>query len=99
MTAPALEPRPAPVADMGGVPASVTLAQVAAGGSHSLALGSDGRAYAWGYNDAGELGDGTITSRPAPVPVDMSSVPPGVTFTRIAGGGEFSVALGSDGRA
>ena len=58
------------------VPAPVTTSgitgvrAVSAGGYHSLALLEDGSARSWGYNGAGELGDGTEEDRPAPVPVN-----------------------------
>ena len=51
------------------------------GQGHSLALTQDGRVWAWGYNDHGQLGDGTTTTRFSPVLVSGLS---GVT--RIAGG-------------
>ncbi|MBI0072355.1 chromosome condensation regulator RCC1, partial [Bifidobacterium sp. W8115] len=35
----------------------------------SLAVGSDGNAYAWGYNGNGQLGDGTRDDKHAPVMV------------------------------
>jgi uncharacterized protein (TIGR03437 family) len=40
---------------------------VAAGTGHSLAVKNDGTVWAWGYNDDGELGDGTTTQRNTPV--------------------------------
>lgn len=39
---------------------------VAAGGAHSLAVTANGHVYAWGKNDDGQLGTGTITSSYAP---------------------------------
>ena len=39
------------------------------GRGHSLALRRDGSVWAWGANDAGQLGDGTNTFRLAPVAV------------------------------
>ena len=33
---------------------------IAAGESHSLALNSNGTVWAWGRNNYGQLGDGTI---------------------------------------
>lgn len=80
-----------------GLPAGVTSTQVAAGDFHSLALGSDGNTYAWGYGSDGQLGNGTVVTTSA-VPVRVE-VPTGVTFTQVAGGASFSLAVGSDGQA
>jgi alpha-tubulin suppressor-like RCC1 family protein len=70
--------------------------QVAAGWAtrfgHGLEARSDGTAWAWGDNAAGELGDGTTTSRLAPVQVTGLT---GVTL--VAGGCTHSLALRSDG--
>jgi len=66
--------------------------RIAAGGLHSLALLSDGTVRAWGYNDFGQLGDGTVTDRSAPVKVA------GLTgVTQIAAGAWHSLAVRSDG--
>ena len=42
---------------------------VSAGGYHTLALKSDGSLWAWGYNNHGQLGDGTIETRNVPTRV------------------------------
>jgi alpha-tubulin suppressor-like RCC1 family protein len=42
---------------------------VSAGNWHALALDEDGVLWAWGYNGSGQLGDGTLESRVAPVRV------------------------------
>jgi len=55
----------APVAVMGGL----TFAAVTVGGSHACGLTSRGAAYCWGGNAVGQLGDGTLTDRVAPVTV------------------------------
>ena len=47
------------------------------------------RAYCWGYNSAGQLGDGTLTDRSSPVQVFGSRL----RFTQIAAGREFTCAL------
>jgi len=43
---------------------------ITAGENYSLAVKSDGAVWAWGYNNSGQLGDGTTTNRPAPVQVN-----------------------------
>ncbi len=43
--------------------------QVSAGDAHTCGVTTDDRAYCWGINDFGQLGDGTITERVRPVPV------------------------------
>lgn len=72
----------------------LTFTQISAGNSHTVALGSDGSAWAWGNNGNGQLGDGTNTSSSLPVRV---AAPPGVTFTQIDVRNYHSVAIGSDG--
>jgi alpha-tubulin suppressor-like RCC1 family protein len=61
-------------------------------GGHTLALKSDGTVWAWGLNDAGQLGNGTSS---------ISSVPVQVLYltnvSAIAAGNRFSLALKSDG--
>ncbi len=39
------------------------VAELTVGGYHSCALTLDGHVWCWGYNDAGQVGDGTSTSR------------------------------------
>jgi alpha-tubulin suppressor-like RCC1 family protein len=77
------------------LPAGVLVTAVAAGDNSSLALTSDGRVLAWGWNLDGQLGDGTTTSRPTPVAVHL---PKGTHVTAIDAGAAFSLALTSDGR-
>jgi len=45
------------------------VAQIAAGPFHTCALLADGAVRCWGRNDGGELGDGTVENRSAPVAV------------------------------
>ena len=39
---------------------------IAAGTEHTVALKGDGTVWVWGYNNVGQLGDGTARSRPTP---------------------------------
>jgi alpha-tubulin suppressor-like RCC1 family protein/Tol biopolymer transport system component len=65
---------------------------IAAGTSHSLALKSDGTAWAWGDNLSGQLGNGTNNITSTPVQVS------GLTgVAAIDGGGYFSLGLTSNG--
>ena len=87
------------------LPADFTYLQVSAGAQHSLALGSDGNAYAWGYNNSGQLGDGTSTERHAPVRVKTPDrktypdLPADFTYLQVSAGLHYSLAVGSDGNA
>ena len=79
--------------------------QVSGGTYHSLAVGADGNAYAWGYNSSGQLGDGTTTSRTTPVmvkepdPKTSTDVPADLAYVQVSAGYEHSLAVGSDGYA
>src|SRR6202042_3854447 len=63
-----------------------------------LALSSAGQVYAWGYNLDGQLGDGGTASSSVPVVVSGGAIPAGTTFTKIAAGASFSLALSSTGQ-
>ncbi|HPS94216.1 MAG TPA: RCC1 domain-containing protein [Deltaproteobacteria bacterium] len=45
-------------------------AAAAAGAFHSLAIRTDGSAWAWGRNDSGQLGDTTQSNRNTPVQLE-----------------------------
>lgn len=61
---------------------------ISAGGFHTLALLAGGGVMAWGYNESGQLGDGTTTQRTSPQPV------PGVAgASAVAGHDDTSFAL------
>lgn len=81
-----------------GVLAGVTVTAVAVGGSHSVALGSDGKVYTWGFGTNGQLGNGTTATSKVPVAVKMDGVLSGVTVVAVAAGYAHTVALGSNGK-
>ena len=78
--------------------ASQGAASISAGNSDSCAIES-GKAYCWGRNDAGQLGDGTTNDSTVPVPVDTSGVLAGKTLTQITVGVNHTCALDSTGSA
>jgi alpha-tubulin suppressor-like RCC1 family protein len=82
-----------------GVLAGKTLAQVSAGGQHACALDTSGRAYCWGRNFSGELGDGTATESSGPVAVDTRGVLAGKKLTELAAGASSTCALDASGAA
>jgi alpha-tubulin suppressor-like RCC1 family protein len=74
------------------VPGLSGVVQVAAGAASDYALRSDGTVWAWAYNEAGQLGDGTTLNRLYPSQV------PGLTgVTKIAAGQQVAYALHADG--
>ena len=82
---PTLTPEPSPPASPTLAPVAAVTA-VAAGDSHSCALASDGRVFCWGFNDMGQLGDGTHDYRDFPtLPVvgidDAVAISAGIRFS------------------
>jgi len=71
---------------------------IAAGSIHSCAI-EDGKAYCWGYNGDGELGNGSTTSSRVPVAVDASGALAGQTLTQISALDGFTCALDTAGDA
>ncbi len=69
---------------------------IAAGNLHSLAVQSDGTVWAWGADANGQLGDGTTTNKSAPEQIG-ASVTGFSSFSRVAAGGNFSMALQANG--
>jgi alpha-tubulin suppressor-like RCC1 family protein len=67
---------------------------VSAGGDHTCGIRSDDRAYCWGANDYGQLGNGTTTASTRPVPV-VGPVP----FVTTVAGGTYSCAEAAPGGA
>ena len=60
---------------------AIRLTSVAAGSFHSCGLTASGAAYCWGFNQDGELGDGSTTASSIPV-----AVTGGLTFSTVSTG-------------
>jgi alpha-tubulin suppressor-like RCC1 family protein len=69
-----------------------TWAAVAATHKHSLAIKTDGGLWAWGRNNYGQLGDGTIADKIDPVQVESGS-----TWTMVATGFYHTGAIKTGG--
>ena len=84
-----------------GVSADFTYVQVSAGTDHSLAVGSDGYAYAWGNNNNGQLGNNITSFSSVPVrvcdPSTGSNADTGLKAIQVSAGRLFSLAIDQDG--
>jgi uncharacterized delta-60 repeat protein len=72
------------------------VSSVSAGRAHSLAVAA-GKAYAWGSDTVGQLGDGTGGTF-LDMPVELAGALAGKTVTFIGAGGFFSIACTDDGK-
>jgi len=66
--------------------------QVAAGTLHTVATKSNGTLWAWGWNEGGQLGDGTWFDRDSPVQIGSAS-----DWEQVAAGQAYTLAIKSDG--
>lgn len=66
---------------------------IAAGAYHSIAIGNDGKAYTWGYNNFGQLGNGTSTNSNIPV---LVSIPNGVVPAKVFATNNACMILGTN---
>ena len=80
-----------------GTTGFTTTPMISAGGSHTVALKSDGTVWAWGWSRDGQLGDGTTNNSE----LSHSSIPVQVlnlyNITAISAGAGHTVALRNDG--
>ncbi len=67
--------------------------KAASGVYHNLMISNDGKLFAWGKNNYGQLGDGTMTDRPIPTQIGTAS-----NWEDIGCGYEYSMAINSDGK-
>jgi alpha-tubulin suppressor-like RCC1 family protein len=68
--------------------AALSFSQVSAGALHTCGIATNQRAYCWGDNSAGELGNGTTTSSNKPV-----LVAGGLQFVQISAGTEYTCGI------
>ena len=85
--------QPAAVNTSTMVAGSVTA--INAGSAHSCAVGN-GKAYCWGYNNVGQLGDNSVTQRTTPVAVYAAGVLSGRTVTALTAGASTSCSVADD---
>jgi alpha-tubulin suppressor-like RCC1 family protein len=73
---------------------TLSFRQVSAGGAHTCGVTTDNRAYCWGVNNFGQLGDGTTGDRIRPVAVGG-----GHQFLQVRAGDNHTCGLTTDDRA
>ncbi|MFN7921766.1 MAG: hypothetical protein U0Q16_16820 [Bryobacteraceae bacterium] len=78
------------------IPGLTNVTAIAGGEAHTCALLADGTVRCWGQNSSGEIGDGTNTTRPSPVPVPGLANVVGIA-TGGDLGGSHTCALIADG--
>ena len=83
-----------PEAAVAAATAALAFAGVSAGESHTCGVTTDNRAYCWGRNGDGELGDGTTNDRNTPV-----AVVGGLRFIQVSAGFSTTCGVTTDHRA
>ena len=79
-----------PTAVAGGL----TFKQVNPGNAHTCAVGTDARAYCWGYNGLGQLGDGSTSNGSTP-----HAVGDGRSYTQVVAGVSYTCGVTTGKRA
>ncbi len=78
--------------DKGDIPSGVSLSSISVGNYHTCGVGSNYKAYCWGYNNVGQLGDGgSVTSSDSPIEVQTS-----VTFKSISAGANHTCGISTN---
>lgn len=72
---------------------AVAFADVTAGGSHTCAVTTTGRAQCWGSNGRGQLGDDSRVSSDVPVSVNTAGALANTTVAGVTAGSQHSCAL------
>jgi uncharacterized repeat protein (TIGR02543 family) len=78
-----------------GLQSGETIRDVFAGQYHTFVVTSNGRVYAWGFNNYGQLGDGTLVDNSTPT---LISFPVGETIRNVVADQDHSLAVTTTGR-
>ncbi len=77
------------------MPSGKTFTSISAGFNHTCASTTDGLAYCWGANDAGQLGTGNTSPSTTPVAVDVTGALASKTVTSVSAGYTYACAVAS----
>jgi alpha-tubulin suppressor-like RCC1 family protein len=81
-----------------GLQGGETIQQISAGNFHFLVLTSTGRLFTWGYNESGQLGNGSASNSSSPTLVNFTGLLSGETIQQVSGGAYHSISVTSTGR-
>ena len=73
------------------------VASISAGGYHACSVMTGGGAKCWGFNNVGQLGNGSISTSASPTPTDVSGLTSGVAS--ISAGGSHTCVVTTGGAA
>lgn len=68
------------------------------GNKHTVGLKANGTLWSFGANNFGQLGNKVIDNNIIAEPAEVTGVPEGETYTKIAVGGDHTIALGKSGK-
>ena len=83
----------------GGALSGKTIKSISTGELSSCAIASDDKAYCWGFNNSGQLGNNSLTNSSVPVAVNTSGALSGKTMKSISTGSYGTCAIASDDKA
>lgn len=75
------------------------ITSISAGSFHTCGVDSNGLGYCWGFNQYGQLGDGSTAQSLVPVAINMGGVLSGKILTYIAAGEHNNCALTTENQA
>ena len=81
-----------------GLQGGETIQQISAGNFHFLVLTSTGRLFTWGYNESGQLGNGSASNSSSPTLVNFTGLLSGETLQHVGAGAYHSFVVTSTGR-
>ncbi len=79
-------------ANADGCSPATTWLRISSGGNHTLGIKTDGTLWAWGSNDNGQIGDGTLIDRTLPVQIGSAN-----DWAFVSGGSFHSLAIKNNG--
>jgi alpha-tubulin suppressor-like RCC1 family protein len=84
--------------DMSGLPPGTKWSMIDAGNTHACGLTTEGKAYCWGSDSGGQVGNGAVTgNQPRPVAVNTSALPADIRWASIGAGNAHTCGLTTTG--